>query len=289
MDILVIFVLIIIVWLCIQPSIYIQKTICNKNVYVSLTSIYNKQGELLETLKSIEKQSYKPDKCFIYLSEEPYLLDEGFRHREITNMELKQYLINHKDLFELHWVKNEGPFRKLLPLLKEKWNEDCLIITIDDDVKYNQHMINIYITEYNKYKCCITDNFGFTMSSNTVRDIYYPDRKFRVILNQLSLSNFHIGISGVLYHPSFFHKTGDLIFREDLFKECCPTGDDIWFNFVRIANNIKCYLAKKRMKKDIKHNYGLWHNINNKNNQNTLNMQRTIRKLIELGYLHLKK
>ena len=38
-------------------------------IYVSLTSIFQKQKHLLNTLHSISNQSLKPDKCFIYLSE----------------------------------------------------------------------------------------------------------------------------------------------------------------------------------------------------------------------------
>jgi hypothetical protein len=51
-----------------------------------------------------------------------------------------------------------------------------------------------------------------------------------------NLFNFHVGKAGVLYHPKFFSKTKDIIFKRKIYTECCETGDDIWFNFMRIAN-----------------------------------------------------
>ena len=95
------------------------------HLYVSVTSIKQNQNRLLLTLKSIKTQIIKPSKCFIYLSEEPYLLDKGFKDR-ILNKNLEDF-INKNNLFEIRWCKNTGPYRKLLPLLKEKYQEDCLI------------------------------------------------------------------------------------------------------------------------------------------------------------------
>ena len=37
------------------------------------------------------------------------------------------------DIFKVFWGNDIGPYGKLLPLLKKKWKEDCLIITLDDD------------------------------------------------------------------------------------------------------------------------------------------------------------
>ena len=62
------------------------------NIYISLTSIFNNQSELLKTLISVKNQTEQPSKCYIYLSEEKYLLDNGFKNRKITNNDLKTYI-----------------------------------------------------------------------------------------------------------------------------------------------------------------------------------------------------
>ena len=60
-------------------------------VFISLTSIFKKQDSLLQTLHSIMKQTKLPDKIFLYLSEEPYILDTGFKDKKITNSNLLKF------------------------------------------------------------------------------------------------------------------------------------------------------------------------------------------------------
>ena len=54
----------------------------NTKIFVSLTSIFDNQNILLKTLQSIKNQSLMPNKCFIYLSEEPHLLDKEFPYNK---------------------------------------------------------------------------------------------------------------------------------------------------------------------------------------------------------------
>ena len=102
-------------------------------IYISLTTIFKNQTILLKTLQSIITQTYVPDKIYLFISEEPFLLDTGFTNKIITNNNLLNFLKIHEKNIELKWVNNQGSYRKLIPLLKEKWNDDCIIITIDDD------------------------------------------------------------------------------------------------------------------------------------------------------------
>lgn len=89
------------------------------SVYISLTSIFKNQKILLATLQSIISQTQLPDKIFLYLSEEPFILDTGFENKEITNVDLLNFLEENKEIIQINWVENEGSYRKLLPLLKE--------------------------------------------------------------------------------------------------------------------------------------------------------------------------
>ena len=97
-------------------------------VYISLTSICRNQKELHLTLQSVVKQSRQPDKIFLYLSDEPSFFDSGFTDKKITDKDLNTLLSKHKDLIHIAWGKDIGPYGKLLPLLKEKWNLSCVII-----------------------------------------------------------------------------------------------------------------------------------------------------------------
>ena len=93
-------------------------------IYISLTSIYKNQNILLLTLKSLINQSLKPTQIYLYLSQFPFLLDSGFPNRIITDNALQKFINLNKNNITIKWVNNIGSYRKLIPLLKEKWQED---------------------------------------------------------------------------------------------------------------------------------------------------------------------
>ena len=248
-------------------------------VYISITSIYNKQDLLLITLQSIINQSRQPDKIFLYLSEEPYLLDDGFINCKITNSKLLNF-INENPIIEVRWVKNIGSYRKLLPLLKDKWDENCIIITIDDDTVYYKYLIENLLKDYYEQQCVIGYR-GFTPLFNKFENFDYLKHDK---LQKLSLYNFLTGKGGVLYKPEFFHKTKNLIFNSEIYLNICSHQDDIWFYIVRVLNNINCYISEnKYMIMDLPNN-GLFLTVNNINNNNTKVFNKTFKILKELGY-----
>lgn len=248
-------------------------------IYISLTSIYKNQNLLLQTLQSILKQTCMPNKIFLYLSEEPHIFDTGFKDRKITNLNLLNFIDNNS-IIEVKWVKNTGSYRKLLPLLKDKWNKDCIIITIDDDTIYYENLIKNLVDDYNKYNCVISYR-GFTPLFNKFENFDYEIRGNQ---KSNSLYNFATGRGGILYKPDFFKKTNDLIFNDEIYKNTCDKQDDIWFYLLRILNNVNCYLAfKKWQTRDIV-NHGLYYHWNKKNNNNTKAFKNTYEKLMELDY-----
>ncbi len=248
-------------------------------VYISITSIFKNQDILLQTLQSILNQTRKPDKIFLYLSEESYILDDGFKNKKITNLKLLKY-INENSIIDLKWVKNTGPYRKLLPLLKDKWVEDCIIITVDDDTVYDTHLIENLINDYYDQRCVIGYR-GFTPAFDKIENFDYSKRNH---LQNLFLYNFLTGKGGILYKPEFFHKTQNLIFNDTIFLDKCHIADDIWFYIVRLLNNIKCYISDKTwMSKDLGKD-GLYCNFNSKHNNNTKSFKYTFNTLKELDY-----
>ena len=249
--------------------------------YLSLTSIQQKQKELKKTLQTVLNQTLKVDKCYIYLSEEPYLLDKGFKNKKL-NDDLQQFISSH-NIFEIRWTKNTGPYRKLLPLLKEKFNEDCIIITIDDDIEFDKNLVKNLVSDYNKHKCCINYR-GFNLKyKGSIKNMSYECRNNQYKSGS-DLYNFSTNGAGTLFHPSFFHNKPELIFDEMFFTKF-PTCDDIWYNFCRIANNTKLFIDTKKYvtKWNTKQDCALFSKYNH--NKNTENIRKIIDTFIKLGYL----
>lgn len=92
------------------------------------------------------------------------------------------------------------------------------------------------------------------------------------------------------HHPSFYHKTGDLIFNLKLINELCKTSDDIWYALCRIANNIETVLSLEynnyiRFNMSNFQNVALCINYNYKNNTNENNFRSVVKRFIELGLI----
>lgn len=240
-------------------------------IYISLTSIFRNQDKLYKTLETILKQITKPDKIYIYLSEESYILDTGFKNKIITDKNLLK-LLNDNTIINIKWVKNIGSYRKLLPILEEKWDEDCFIITIDDDCIFSDDLIKNLINDYNIHKCVISYR-GFTPDFNELKNFDYIKRKN---LENISLYNFSTNGAGTLWKPQFFHNTDKLIFNQDIFLKTCSVSDDIWFYIIRIKNNVNCYIGNKNFGKLFGKD-GLYFNFNSKNNNNTIAFQNTLK------------
>ena len=101
---------------------------------ISLTTISSRVDRVSQTIDCITRQTLKPHSINLYISEEPYLLDQGIQRgnehlRRIADMGVNIYL-----------TPNIGPYRKQYPLLQQlrgsNISPETLIITLDDDVLY---------------------------------------------------------------------------------------------------------------------------------------------------------
>ena len=139
------------------------------------------------------------------------------------------------------------------------------------------------VEDYKKYKCVICYR-GFTPDITNIEEMTYLKRKVPAIPKYIY--NFPTGKGGILYHPTFFHKTNDLIFNEKIYNKICKTADDVWFHIIRIVNGVDCFLDNKTWILIDNHAHGL-SSINNISDclHNDIQIQNVIKKIKELGYL----
>jgi hypothetical protein len=222
-------------------------------------------------------QTLRPSRIYVFLSEAGYLLDTGFPDEQISHAPLAAFLGSHAQFVQLLWLpSNGGSYRKLLPLLREKWDEDCRIVTVDDDVVYAPGMLAGMVRESARHGCVIANRCH--------RIANWPGPEFRYDITAVappgrSRFDFPTGCGAVLYEPRFFRGTGDLVFRQDVYGPTCPTADDIWFYLLRLLNSVDCYHTSFRWCTGVTATQGLFVKYNELGARNADMLWATVRAL----------
>ena len=116
----------------------------NINFCVTFTTIPSRINTIYKTIKSIEKQSIKPNKIFLNIP----IKYNRFPDLKINDSEIKKIK---SDLVQINRCYDFGPGTKIMGSLNELKKYDCAII-IDDDHIYNAKMCEIFINEFLKKK-----------------------------------------------------------------------------------------------------------------------------------------
>lgn len=227
-------------------------------LYITLTTIFQRQRQCARTLESIFSQSVQPKKIYLFLSDKPHLLDKGIR-QFCTDPSLTELQMKHPNLI-IEWVENQGPYRKLLPLLKKVWQKDVLLLTIDDDVVYKKDFVKTALDLWNEHRCCI----GF---EGTRMNSSFEYQSFQDAKGTKDLWNLPKGVGGILYTASWF--SNQAIFQ---WKDY-PSTDDLWFTAWRIAAKQPCYIHTEtsiERSLAVVNNESLWNKFNASKNSELL-------------------
>jgi len=230
-----------------------NKLIAKPEIIVSITTTSFRINYINEVIKSFCNQSLKPDKIFLYLSKDPYLKDKGVPLEDIPIF-LKRS--EKKNEISIVYTENIGPYRKLIPILKDQYKNNCVIITADDDTIYPYDWIEVlyagYLNDPNKvvaHRCRImsVQNKKLSSYSDWPLMLQNPgvqkDSKQEIKNESRDFHLFPTGKGGILYSPSFF---SELVF-DKIFLKLAPTNDDIWFKFMALINNVGVNCVKSRL------------------------------------------
>jgi hypothetical protein len=139
------------------------------------------------------------------------------------------------------------------------------------------------VNDYIEHKCVVNYR-GFSPLLDTSNNLDSFDyNKKRIIISGIpkngykDLYNFPTGVAGILYKPSFFHKTGDLIFNKEIYLKTCNKCDDVWFYLIRIKNNVECFLRFDSFSTENLSNSGLFLTFNKYDNNNTVSLRNTFK------------
>jgi len=221
---------------------------------VNLTTTRNRLPLCAHAVFAIARQKRSPDEICVWVSRDPYLMDEGIDDEPDWVEQLRR--IGPKITFR--WTKNTGPFRKIFPAL-EQADESDILVYADDDVAYGENWLQILHEEFSQAD-------GRAIVATRVRRLAKNTLGFRrsyldspLIREPMTLNTDYIitGIGGAMLHRR--HIAEDLARKTD-FLALCPRNDDPWISKLIQLTGTPVRTAPRAMPElhEITHNSGLW-------------------------------
>ena len=120
-----------------------------KKVIVSMTSWTKRIQFVSRTIFMMEKQSVLPDLIILNLAKDEFVNKEQDLPDDLIS------LLDTLNNFNINWVKeNTKAFKKVIPIIEKYKNEDCYILSVDDDWYYDTNYIKFMIETLDKNKGC---------------------------------------------------------------------------------------------------------------------------------------
>ena len=246
---------------------YIQQYGKVKNhVIISLTSYPARINTVNKTIETLLNQSMKADKVILWLA------PEQFPNKE-KDLPPQLLALCNKGL-TIDWYHDIKSYKKLIPALKKY--PDSMIITADDDLKYDKNWLKILYDSYIKNPEDINCHRAHGLSIDNNGDIKpYTKWKSNIRNAESSYLNFCTSGAGILYPPHCFNNE---IFNETMFKALCKNADDIWFWAMCVLNNKKIRIVNNNISRlniiDNTQETALW-------NTNIINNDRYLANVLE--------
>jgi len=202
---------------------------------VNLTTTSQRLSLCRIALTSLLLQSRLPDKINLWVSKDPFLRDDGIgdsRHID----ELLQFLpYSGKSRVTIRWVSNTGPYRKLIPVLREAERDD-VIVTADDDIFYGHNWLDGLLRGYHasggRLVAARVKSKRINFLSRHTSYLFWDLVKQPSVLDNDFIVTFG---GGAVLTKMMFHEQDVL---DDAFIDVAPTADDLWYSaLLRRKNN----------------------------------------------------
>lgn len=185
---------------------------------VSLTSFPARIDKVWITIDSLMRQTVRPSKICLYLSDEEFPYGRESLPRRLFNYERLGLEI----CFRPH---NLRPHNKYFYALQE--HPSCDVITVDDDKCYFSDMIERLVRLHEVYPACICSN-AIDMVVFRPDGTPLPGKSWPRSICPVEplLTNVALGYSGVYYPAGIFKK--QLVFDMDDIRLLALRTDDLW-------------------------------------------------------------
>lgn len=198
---------------------------------VSLTSFPQRFDVLPLTLKSLLRQTIKPDMVMLWIAH------DDFEQLPDTVLELRSQGL------KIRQTENFKSYKKLIPALREIPN--AYIATADDDLYYPPNWLEGLVNTAVGYPGRVIANRAHRISYQSDGQMESYEHWKKNISGSLEGPEiFATGNAGVLYPPGSLHPD---VLRSDFFMSLCPNADDLWF-----------YWMARRQGSIVRHIGGRW-------------------------------
>ncbi|MCL1989895.1 MAG: hypothetical protein FWG67_03295 [Defluviitaleaceae bacterium] len=213
---------------------------CERKIKISLTSYPARINQIHLTIETLLNQSKKVDQILLWLSK-----------NQFPNLEndLPEELLAQLDQgFEIRWVDDDlKPHKKYYYVMKEYPND--IIITVDDDLLYEEDMVEKLYQSYLKFpkavSTMLTHLITITEDGQKVEPYNYWIKNYDMILGKPSMKLLALSGSGTLYPPKSMHEQ---LFNLEVIKSNIPIADDLWLKLMQVMNNTPVALVSKYSK-----------------------------------------
>lgn len=251
----------------------IFKTLCEKfpelkqkleerasRVVIGITSYSKRYEHLIEVLESLQKQTYKPYKIVLTLTE---------ADAKVIPNDLVNYLADNQEDIEILLIDTDIKPHKKYYFPMQKYRDYC-VITVDDDVIYNRHLVeklmNAYLEDPSRIYAGRVHRITFDGEKAK------PYKKWLYQYNSADINPSHLlfatGIGGILYPPDCF----DISEKKMKDIKSFLYADDIYLKKLEIDGNLRvCYvpgIINKEFKEADYKDYVALYKINVNENKN---------------------
>lgn len=206
---------------------------------VSLTTFPERIGTVALCLDSLLRQSLKPDRLILWLSESN---EPGRPVISQTTLPADLIRLVPRGL-EIRWCKDIRSFRKIVPTLHD--HPTAIIVTADDDIFYPRHWLkalyDAYQAEPQYVHCHRAHRIHYDRTGTPM-----PYNQWHMMADGIqgpSFDLFPTSGGGVLYAKGHLH---DEVLNSDAFLSLCPKADDVWLKAMSVMANVQCKKVTKK-------------------------------------------
>jgi hypothetical protein len=198
-------------------------------IIVGVTTTKARLGLFFYTLQSLKRQNFDDFLISVNLSKEPYLFDDGIDA-------VPDWMTGEN--VQINFVNNSGPYRKLIPVLKQIGCDD-VVVTADDDVIYSENWLKRIVESALLFPNCIVCGRARWIKKN-ILGRFQNYANWPIVLDRArDLFLLPIGVSGIAYRIGLL----DLEFAmNEAYFEYAPTADDMWFRLASLRKDTKVYV-----------------------------------------------